>query len=152
MYSKHGHLYIYVKIIYIKISQRTSVMSFEMYTKKKSKEKKLPNVPRNSFQNYFKKQTEQNPRASFQIEQLFLSSICCPQQFVSVHMLFGTIKGKSKYEKSYVISQHVSGSKFIRWWYFLYFKKTRFSWKSNCSEVHDKPHWVEPIPCNTVQT
>jgi len=83
-------------------------------TPKRKVKKKLPNVPRNSFQNYIKKQTEQNPRASFQIEQLLLSSICCPQQFVSIHMLFGTIKGKSKYEKSYVISQHVSGSKFIR--------------------------------------
>lgn len=120
MYSKHWHLYIYVKIIYIKISVNICDVFWNVHQKEK---KKLSNVPRNYFQNYFKKQTEQNPKASFQIEQLFLSSICCPQQFISIHMLFGTIKSKSKYEKSYVISQHVSGSRFIIWWYFLYLKK-----------------------------
>lgn len=74
-----------------------------------------------------------------------LSSICCPQQFISIYTVLGTIKGNSKYEKSchmlHLNMCQAANSLNYSTFSLPYLKKTRVSWKFNCIEVHGKTQW-----------
>lgn len=82
--SYHWHLYISETIIYTKILQWTSVKSFEKYPRQKKQSRNYQMFPKILFKMILKSRLSKTQELHFK-QNSSLSSICCPQQFISIY-------------------------------------------------------------------